>query len=85
MRTIGITQKIIPKTLKKIQSSTLYKREIKTTIKIQLEADEVGKKRLLNTMESFNKACNEMVENGSNIKSKETIAKRKTRNQVNES
>jgi predicted transposase len=35
---------------------------MKTTIKIQLEADEVGKKRLLDTMESFNKACNEIAE-----------------------
>jgi predicted transposase len=31
-------------------------------IKIQLEADEVGKKRLLDTMEVFNKACNEITE-----------------------
>jgi predicted transposase len=35
---------------------------MKTTIKIQLEADEIGKKRLLNIMEVFNKACNEIVE-----------------------
>jgi hypothetical protein len=41
------------KTLKKIQPSALYKCEMKTTIKIQLEADEIGKKRLLDTMEVF--------------------------------
>jgi IS605 OrfB family transposase len=35
---------------------------MKTTIKIQLEADGVGKKRLLNTMEAFNDACNEIAE-----------------------
>jgi predicted transposase len=35
---------------------------MKTTIKIQLEADEVNKKRLLDTMEVFNKACNEIAE-----------------------
>jgi predicted transposase len=48
--------------LKKIQTSTLYKYEIKTTIKIQLEADKVGKKRLLDTMEVFNKAYNKIAE-----------------------
>jgi predicted transposase len=35
---------------------------MKTTIKIQLEADGIGKKRLLDTMEVFNKACNEIAE-----------------------
>jgi predicted transposase len=34
---------------------------MKTTIKIQIEADGISKKRLLDTMESFNKACNEIA------------------------
>jgi predicted transposase len=35
---------------------------MKTAIKIQLEVDEVGKKRLMDTMEVFNKACNKIAE-----------------------
>jgi putative transposase len=35
---------------------------MKTIIKIQLDADGIGKKRLLDTMEAFNNACNEIAE-----------------------
>lgn len=35
---------------------------MKTIIKINLLTDEIGKKRLLATMEAFNKACNEIAE-----------------------
>jgi predicted transposase len=35
---------------------------MKTTIKIQLETDGVGKKKLMEIMKSFNDACNEIAE-----------------------